>query len=255
MTTVETRPSTAHDIYVAGGITVTRLGENIGALIEGVHVSGDIPAETAYAIRYALAANKVVVFRGQHHVTDDIQYRFAGTLGSQTTTHPTLTSEDNRTLVIEGSANTGTPTSASSTGSEGIDPASGRHPALRWRHTWASTTAAYEQLPAPLKALVDSLWAVHSNEYDYAGVHADRKGIAVNRHETMQNFTRLKFEIEHPVVRVHPETGERSLLLGHFVKNFVDSRPTSRLHCSSSCRSASFGSRTRCAGPGRRAIW
>ncbi len=62
---------------------------------------------------------------------------------------------------------------------------------------------------------------MHSNEYDYAGVHADRKGIAVNRHETMQNFTRLKFEIEHPVVRVHPETGERSLLLGHFVKNFV----------------------------------
>ncbi len=117
MTTVETRPSTAHDIYVAGGITVTRLGENIGALIEGVHVSGDIPAETAYAIRYALAANKVVVFRGQHHVTDDIQYRFAGTLGSQTTTHPTLTSEDNRRSSSRAPPTAGTPTSASSTGS------------------------------------------------------------------------------------------------------------------------------------------
>ncbi|NKS22766.1 taurine catabolism dioxygenase [Rhodococcus hoagii] len=222
MTTVETRPSTAHDIYAAGGITVTRLGENIGALIEGVHVSGDIPAETAYAIRYALAANKVVVFRGQHHVTDDIQFRFAGTLGSQTTTHPTLTSEDNRTLVIEGAANSWhTDVSfvdripkASILRAVDIPPYGGAT-------TWASTTAAYEQLPAPLKALVDNLWAVHSNEYDYAGVHADRKGIAVNRHETMQNFTRLKFEIEHPVVRVHPETGERSLLLGHFVKNFV----------------------------------
>lgn len=222
MTTVETRPSTAHDIYAAGGITVTKLGENIGALIEGVHVSGDITAETAYAIRYALAANKVVVFRGQHHVTDDIQYRFAGTLGSQTTTHPTLTSADNRTLVIEGAANSWhTDVSfvdripkASILRAVDIPPYGGAT-------TWASTTAAYEQLPAPLRALVDNLWAVHSNEYDYAGVHADRKGIAVNRHETMQNFTRLKFEIEHPVVRIHPETGERSLLLGHFVKNFV----------------------------------
>ena len=221
MTTTEIRPTTAADIYAAGGITVTKLGENIGAVIEGVHVAGDIPAETAFALRYALAATKVVVFRGQHHVDDDIQYQFAGTLGSPTTTHPTLTSEDNRTLVIEGAANSWhTDVSfidripkASILRAVDIPPYGGAT-------TWASTTAAYAQLPAPLKALVDNLWAVHSNEYDYAGVHADRE-VSVKRDQTMQNFTRLKFEIEHPVVRVHPETGEKSLLLGHFVKNFV----------------------------------
>lgn len=31
-------------------------------------------------------------------------------------------------------------------------------------------------------------------------------------------FTSTVYETEHPVVRVHPVSGERSLLLGHFVK-------------------------------------
>ena len=36
-----------------------------------------------------------------------------------------------------------------------------------------------------------------------------------------EEFQSTYFETEHPVVRVHPETGERTLVLGHFVKNFV----------------------------------
>ena len=31
-------------------------------------------------------------------------------------------------------------------------------------------------------------------------------------------FTSTVYETEHPVVRVHPQSGERTLLLGHFVK-------------------------------------
>ncbi|MFF0815271.1 TauD/TfdA dioxygenase family protein [Rhodococcus sp. NPDC003318] len=220
MTTTEFRP--AADVYAAGGITVTKLGEHIGALIEGVRISGDISAETAYAIRYALAANKVVVFRGQHHVNDDVQYQFASTLGSPTTTHPTLTSADNRTLVIEGAANSWhTDVSfidripkASILRAVDIPPYGGAT-------TWASTVAAYEQLPRPLRSLVDDLWAVHSNEYDYAAIHADKNSVAATRTGYLEEFTRTVFETEHPVVRIHPETGEKSLLLGHFVKNFV----------------------------------
>jgi alpha-ketoglutarate-dependent taurine dioxygenase len=36
-----------------------------------------------------------------------------------------------------------------------------------------------------------------------------------------QAFEKADFQTEHPVVRVHPETGERTLLAGDFVRNFV----------------------------------
>ena len=40
--------------------------------------------------------------------------------------------------------------------------------------TWASNEAAYEQLPAPLRALTENLWAVHTNTYDYAAGYDGR---------------------------------------------------------------------------------
>jgi alpha-ketoglutarate-dependent sulfate ester dioxygenase len=34
-------------------------------------------------------------------------------------------------------------------------------------------------------------------------------------------FTGTVYETEYPVVRAHPETGERTLVLGNFVQRFV----------------------------------
>ena len=88
--------------------------------------------------------------------------------------------------------------------------------------TWASTEAAYDQLPDALEALAENLWAVHTNQYDY--VRFDGEGDTPSSEEERQyrdEFVSDYYETEHPVVRVHPETGKRVLLLGHFVKRFV----------------------------------
>ena len=37
----------------------------------------------------------------------------------------------------------------------------------------ANTDAAYQDLPEPLRAFADTLWAVHTNEYDYAVLPGD----------------------------------------------------------------------------------
>ncbi|WP_206039815.1 TauD/TfdA family dioxygenase [Rhodococcus sp. HNM0563] len=209
--------------YSAGGIVVTKLGEHIGARIDGVKLSGALSPETVEAIRYALAANKTIVFQEQQHLDDESQWAFAGLLGTQTQSHPTVHSKGTRLLPIEGAANSWhTDVSfvdripkASILRAVTIPPYGGAT-------TWASTTAAYEQLPDALRSLVDNLWALHTNLYDYAEKFDAGSSTPVDeRSRYQEEFRRNTYETIHPVVRVHPQTGERSLLLGHFVKEFV----------------------------------
>jgi alpha-ketoglutarate-dependent sulfate ester dioxygenase len=84
---------------------------------------------------------------------------------------------------------------------------------------WANTAAAYQDLSPSLRALADSLWALHTNEYDYQARRPDASSESVKRYQEV--FTSTVYETEHPLVRVHPETGERSLVLGHFVKRIL----------------------------------
>ncbi|TCN56013.1 taurine dioxygenase [Rhodococcus sp. SMB37] len=217
--------ATAEEIYRAGGIVVTKLGENIGARIDGVKLSGNLSSETVEAIRYALAVNKAIVFQGQEHLDDEGQWAFAGLLGQQTQSHPTVHSKGKRLLPIEGAANSWhTDVSfvdripkASILRAVTLPPYGGAT-------TWASTTAAYNQLPDALKSLVDNLWALHTNLYDYAeklDAGSTDPALTDERKQYQDEFRRNTYETIHPVVRVHPQTGERTLLLGHFVKEFV----------------------------------
>ncbi len=83
---------------------------------------------------------------------------------------------------------------------------------------WANTATAYTDLPEPLRGLADNLWALHSNRYDYVQTTPKTDAEKAFR----QVFEAPDFQTEHPVVRVHPETGERTLVAGDFVRNFVD---------------------------------
>jgi alpha-ketoglutarate-dependent sulfate ester dioxygenase len=82
--------------------------------------------------------------------------------------------------------------------------------------------SAYQQLPKPLQQLADGLWAMHNNAFDYAQVDPAKLAALEADPEAIlkyaNQFHSAHYETHHPVVRVHPETGERSLLLGNFVK-------------------------------------
>ncbi|MGA5466497.1 TauD/TfdA dioxygenase family protein [Mycobacterium sp. NPDC050041] len=205
---------------------VVKLGARIGARIDGVQLSSVSDAGTAARINDALLEHKVIFFREQHDLDDDGQLAFARRLGTPTTAHPTVTSRGERVLPIDSRYDKANSWHTDVTFVDRIPKASLLRavtlPEYGGTTTWASTEAAYDRLPEPLRALVDNLWAVHTNAYDYiADVETPSASASAAERQYRSEFVKDYYETEHPVVRVHPETGRRVLVLGHFVKNFV----------------------------------
>ena len=208
-------------------IEVRKTGENIGARIDGVRLSGDLGDDVVAEIRRALLENKVIFFSGQDHLDDAIQHEFASRLGTPTLPHPTVRGDGKSVLSIDSDFSKANSWHTDVTFVDRIPAISLLRAITLPTHggntVWANTVTAYEALHPSLKAFVEQLWAVHTNLYDYAADTDERRigGIDVKEQSYYDQFRSQVFETEHPVVRVHPETGERTLLLGHFVKYFV----------------------------------
>ncbi|MDF9816144.1 TauD/TfdA family dioxygenase [Streptomyces sp. SPB162] len=83
--------------------------------------------------------------------------------------------------------------------------------------TWTNLVAAYEGLSAPVRAFVDTLRAEHR----YGGAEK-----AEGNSEYARRINDNLLVAVHPVVRVHPETGERALFVNPgFTSHLVDVTP------------------------------
>jgi taurine dioxygenase len=194
----------------------------IGAEIRGVHLSGELDAATVEAIQQALIQYKVVFFREQTQLDDQRQEAFAHLLG-EPVAHPTVPSREGTRYLLELDGAEGQRANSWHTDVTFVDAypkasilRSVVAPAFGGDTLWANTATAYNELPTELRELADKLVAVHSNEYDYASAKPDVSAEKLERYRKI--FTSTVYETEHPVVRVHPISGEKSLLLGHFVK-------------------------------------
>ncbi|NWD66541.1 TauD/TfdA family dioxygenase [Pseudomonas gingeri] len=194
----------------------------IGAEIRGVALSGELEAGVIEAIQQALVQYKVIFFRGQTHLDDQSQEAFSHLLG-EPVAHPTVPVRDGTRYLMELDGAQGQRANSWHTDVTFVDAypkasilRSVLAPVSGGDTVWANTAAAYEELAPELRELADKLWAVHSNEYDYAGSRPNVSAEKLERYR--QIFTSTVYETEHPVVRVHPISGEKSLLLGHFVK-------------------------------------
>ncbi|MDP4504088.1 TauD/TfdA dioxygenase family protein [Nonomuraea turcica] len=205
-------------------LSITPVAGRIGAEITGVRLGGDLPADVVAEIRLALLQHKVIFFRGQEHLDEQSQVAFATLLGEPTAAHPTVPSLDGNAHILDLDYRNGHKVDRWHTDVTFVDrpPLASvlravTVPDAGGDTLWANTVTAYEHLPAELRALLDRLRAVHTNAYDYARL----AGTDDRARDYAKVFASTVFETEHPVVRVHPETGERSILLGDFAKRLV----------------------------------
>ncbi|MFF5015418.1 TauD/TfdA dioxygenase family protein [Streptomyces sp. NPDC001165] len=203
-------------------VSIRKLTGRIGAVVEGVDLTTTPDLATITALRDALNEHKAIVF-------DDVnldnagQERVARWFGELTTAHPNVPATDGTTNVLAVDSETSKANEWHTDVTFVVNP-----PQLTTLRSIVTTpyggetlitnaAAAYCDLPEPLRALADSLRVVHTNQYDYARPAAT----TAQRQEYDRAFVSTPYEAEHPVVRVHPLTGERGLFIGGFAKRIV----------------------------------
>lgn len=216
-------------------LTVRRVAGNIGAEILDVKITPDIDVDIFSQIEAALVKYKVLFFRNQTQLTDETHQAFGARFG-KVVAHPTVPSPAGTKLFeLDASKGGGRADSwhTDVTFVEAFPKISilrgVQIPAYGGDTVWANTVTAYENLPAALKRFVENLRAVHSNDYDYGAERVVAEQQRLDHHRKV--FVSAVYEAEHPVVHVHPVSGEKALLLGHFFKRLsgFSSRESARL--------------------------
>jgi alpha-ketoglutarate-dependent sulfate ester dioxygenase len=211
---------------MSDSIDVVPVAGKIGAEIRGVRLSADLGVGVRGQIRDAWLKHKVVFFRNQQHLDEASQESIASLFGGPPVGHPTVPAIDGTRFITELDSRHGGRANSWHTDVTFVD-AYPRASILRalvvptagGDTVWANTVAAYQDLSPELRELADKLWALHTNEYDYQARRVKASPDDLKYYEEV--FTSTVYETEHPLVRVHPETGERSLVLGHFVKKII----------------------------------
>lgn len=203
-------------------LSIQPITGRIGATVKGVRVTDLSDAQFA-ELYQALLKHKALFFPEQH-LSDAEQEAFGRRFGDLSV-HPTAHTAANTAGILEvdserSRANSWHADITFLADYPKITLLRGEVvPEFGGDTVFANAVTAYNELPAPLKQLADSLWARHTNVYDYA---SPKELAGVEQHlRFREDFTSVYYETEHPLVRVHPETGEKALLLGHFAQKIV----------------------------------
>lgn len=202
---------------LSNSLDVRSVGPAVGAEILGVDLREPLPGETLRAVRQTLADRGVVFFRDQV-LSADQHIAFARQFGdininrffAKLPEHPEIAlvaKEKHHTRNIGGGWHTDH--------SYDEEPALGsvlyarEVPPMGGDTLFASMYAAYDALSDSMKAFLADLTAVHDGARVYLGKgRPNPPGMQVPRHE-------------HPVVRVHPDTGRKVLFVNRMFTSHI----------------------------------
>ncbi|MDQ1006067.1 alpha-ketoglutarate-dependent taurine dioxygenase [Streptomyces sp. V4I23] len=193
------------------------LGPRIGADVHGLDLASATD-EQLRALRAALVEHKVL-FLADQRLDPDIQVALGRRLGELTASHPVVPGVDEAHPEIYAldAADNGfadvwhTDVTFVRRPPLGSILRAVQVPAAGGDTNWADLELAYESLSEPFKQLADQLIAVHDGTREFGYYLAQQRGGVGNEWDG-ERYNALE-PVEHPVVRVHPETGRRSLFV------------------------------------------
>ena len=209
----------------------------LGAEVRGVDLRGRLSEETIAAIRAALLSSRVLFFRAQHIDTAQL-VEFGRRFGPLTPAHPIIPGLDGHpeVFVVDSELRSARVRKRDRVAGDNkwhtdvtfvAAPPLGSllHAQIIPRRggdtQWADLVDAYATLSPPLRRLVDGLEAVHDARRAFGYVVVDDPDSGAR-----QRLEGLR-PVSHPVVRVHPETGERALFVNPtFTSHIVGLTPT-----------------------------
>ena len=226
--TVDAPAPVAAGVDAVNEPTVRPLTGNTGAEVDGVDLSWPLPPEHQAVIADALDRWKVLAFRGQR-IGHREQIAFARQFGDLTYAHPydddppegfpeIYTVSPDRFaqqygLSEEAASKIRKRYSYTNQWHTDVTPAVNPPAASVLRAevvpeyggdtTFTNLVAAYEGLSAPLRSFLDGLRAEHRYGAGYARLGVPTTGV----------ISEKQLVARHPVVRVHPHTGERALFV------------------------------------------
>jgi taurine dioxygenase len=199
-----------------GGVTVTRVGVNLGAEIGGVDLRLPLSDQAFAAIQDALVENELIIFRDQQ-ITSDNLIDFGRRFG-ELTVHPFSPHDEKAPVLIkfrndETNAPFGTDVWHSDETFRAQPPmatilCAKEVPTVGGDTMFASMSAAFDGLSSRMKGLISGLEAVHDMKPFrslFGNTEEDRK--------KLQHFELLYPPQVHPVVRVHPVSGRKVLFV------------------------------------------
>jgi taurine dioxygenase len=210
------------------GLDIRPMSGHTGAEILGVDLSTPLDAAVVAEIRAALLRWKVVFFRDQD-ITQAQHIAFGRLFGDVTPAHPTLPAafpEYPEILQLGGGGQftkdgptiesrwhtdvTFVPNPPMASILRGIVV-----PPYGGDTQWTNLVAAYQHLSPEVQQFIDGLHAVHHNQLPIARGEMT-SGLA-------KQFASSDIRSVHPVVRVHPETGEKAIFVNpNFTSHIVE---------------------------------
>ena len=223
-----------HDTMTSStAIDVRPLSVHIGAEIHGVDLTQPLALEEVQAIRAALLQWKVVFFRDQP-LDHQKHIAFARQFGELTPGHVVFGNNETYPEIYsvakyrKANSHQGPPLLRPWSGwhadiTAAINPPAASIlrgdivPPYGGDTQWTSLVAAYNALSPTMRGFVDGLRGLHR----FGG----QEGAQVSQ-EYKESVARRTLVSEHPLVRVHPETGERALYISpSFLKSIVGLTP------------------------------